>query len=159
MTQKDFASQATKDSTEATYRRAVAGVAVAKANVQVAQADVSTAETNLKKATIVSPIHGVVLSRSVEPGQTVAASLQAPVLFTIAEDLASMQLEVDIDEADVGQVHAGQDATFTVEAYRDRRFQAKVKEVRYASQTINNVVTYTAVLSLDNSDAARCAPA
>ncbi len=150
--ERDFASQAAQEQAEATYQRALAGVAVAKANVAVAQADLDTAETNLKKASILSPINGVVLSRSVDPGQTVAASLQAPVLFTIAEDLAQMQLEVDIDEADVGQVKAGQKATFTVEAYRDRTFDAEVKEVRYASETINNVVTYTAVLSLDNSD-------
>jgi len=152
LTERNYASQATQESAEATYQRALAGVAVAKANVEVAQADVDTAETNLKKATITSPINGVVLARSVDPGQTVAASLQAPVLFTIAENLASMQLEVDIDEADVGRVHAGQDATFTVEAFRDQRFPAKVKEVRYASETINNVVTYTGVLTLDNSE-------
>lgn len=152
LTERDYASQATRESAEATYQRALAGVAVAKANVEVAQADLDTAETNLKKASILSPINGVVLSRSVDPGATVAASLQAPVLFTIAEDLAEMQLEVDIDEADVGQVEAGQPATFTVEAYRERTFEAAVKEVRYASETINNVVTYTAVLTLDNSD-------
>lgn len=152
LTEKSFASRATQETAEATYRRAVAALAVAKANVEVAEADLETARTNLRKATILSPIDGVVLSRSVEPGQTVAASLSAPVLFTLAENLASMQLEVDVDEADVGQVHAGQDATFTVEAYRDRRFPAKVAEVRYASETTNNVVTYTAVLTLDNTD-------
>jgi len=152
LTEKDFASAASRDQAEAAYQRAVAGVAVAKANVEVAEADLNTAETILKKATIRSPIDGVVMSRSVEPGQTVAASLQAPVLFTIAENLASMQLEVDIDEADVGQVKEGQAATFTVDAYRDRTFPAKLSEVRVAPVTINNVVTYTAVLSLDNSD-------
>lgn len=150
--ERDFASQATRDSAEATYQRALAGVAVAKANVEVAEADLVTAETNLEKASIRAPIDGVVLVRSVEPGQTVAASLQAPVLFTIAEDLAAMQLEVDIDEADVGQVKTGQKATFTVEAFRDRGFDAQVTAVRYAPETINNVVTYTAVLSLDNSE-------
>jgi HlyD family secretion protein len=118
----------------------------------VANADLITAETNLQKATIRSPIDGVVLSRDVEPGQTVAASLQAPVLFTIAEDLGAMQLEVDIDEADVGTVAAGQQASFTVEAFRNRRFDAEVSAVRFAPETINNVVTYIGVLSLDNSD-------
>ncbi len=152
LTAKDFASTATREQTQAAYQRAVAGVAVAKANVEVADADLLTAETNLKKATIRSPINGVVMSRTVEPGQTVAASLQAPVLFTLAENLASMQLEVDVDEADVGSVHEGQDATFTVEAFRDRSFPAKVTKVRVAPETINNVVTYTAVLSLDNSE-------
>jgi HlyD family secretion protein len=152
LTEKDFASAATRDQADAAYQRAQAGVAVAKANVQVADADLLTADTNLKKATIRSPINGVVMSRAVEPGQTVAASLQAPILFTIAEDLASMQLEVDVDEADVGQVQKDQAATFTVEAYRDRAFPAVLSEVRVAPVTINNVVTYTAVLSLDNSD-------
>ncbi len=152
LTEKDFASAATGDQAEADYQRAIAGVAVAKANVEVADADLLTAETNLKKATIRSPINGVVMNRAVEPGQTVAASLQAPVLFTIAENLASMQVQVDIDEADVGQVQKGQAATFTVEAFRDQTFPAEVSEVRVAPVTINNVVTYTGVLSLDNSD-------
>lgn len=152
LTEKDFASEASRETAEATYQRALAGVSVAKASVEVAKADLITAETNLKKASIRSPIGGVVLSRNVEPGQTVAASLQAPVLFTIAEDLGAMQLEVDIDEADVGSVAAGQKASFTVEAFRDRRFDAEVSAVRFAPVTINNVVTYTGVLSLDNSD-------
>jgi len=150
--EKDFVSQATRESAEATYRRALAGVAVAKGDVQVAEADLLTDEANLRKATIRSPINGVVMSRTVEPGQTVAASLQAPVLFTLAEDLASMRLEVDVDEADVGQVKEGQQATFTVEAYRDSSFPAEVTEVRVAPVTINNIVTYTGVLSLDNSE-------
>ncbi len=152
LTEKRYASQATRESAEAVYQRAVAGVAVAKAQVAVAAADLVTAETNLRKATIRSPINGVVMSRTVEPGQTVAASLQAPVLFTIAENLASMQLEVAVDEADVGSVQVGQSATFTVEAYRDRSFPAKLTMVRFAPVTVNNVVTYTAVLSLDNSE-------
>ncbi len=152
LTEKNYASTAARDSAEATYQRAVAGVAVAKANVAVAEADLLADETNLKKATIRSPIDGVVLTREVEPGQTVAASLQAPQLFTIAENLASMQLEVDVDEADVGQVKPGQGATFTVDAFRDRTFPAEVSTVRVAPETINNVVTYTTVLTLDNSE-------
>src|SRR5690606_4577051 len=152
LSERDFASRATRESAEATHQRATAGVAVARANIEVAEADLLTAETNLAKATIRSPIDGVVMSRSVELGQTVAASLQAPVLFTLAEDLAAMQLEVDIDEADVGQVREGQTAVFTVDAWRDRRFPAEVTMVRVAPEVINNVVTYTAVLSLDNSE-------
>lgn len=148
----NVASAATRESAEADYERAAAAISVANADIAVANADVVTAQTNLSKASIRSPINGVVMSRSVEPGQTVAASLQAPVLFTLAEDLASMQLEVDIDEADVGQVQKGQAATFTVEAFQDRRFPATVSEVRVAPETINGVVTYTGVLSLDNSD-------
>ncbi len=152
LSERDFASRATRESAEATHQRATAGVAVARANIEVAEADLLTAETNLAKATIRSPIDGVVMSRSVELGQTVAASLQAPVLFTLAEDLAAMQLEVDIDEADVGQVREGQTAVFTVDAWRDQRFPAEVTMVRVAPEIINNVVTYTAVLSLDNSE-------
>ena len=149
---KNIVSRSSTEVASAIYRRAVAGIAVVKADVQAAKAGLAVDETNLKKATIVSPIDGIVMSRTVEAGQTVAASLQAPVLFTIAENLASMQLEVDVDEADVGSVAAGQAATFTVEAYRDRRFPAKVTMVRVAPKTINGVVTYTAVLDLDNSN-------
>ena len=109
-------------------------------------------QTNLDKAIIVSPINGVVLARSVEPGQTVAASLQAPVLFTLAEDLAKMELHVDVDEADVGQVRDGQQATFTVDAYPDRVFPAQITQVRYGSQSVEGVVTYLTVLNVDNSD-------
>ncbi len=150
--EKDIVSRSSSDAAIADYRRAEAGVAVARADVKAAEADLAADETNLRKATIVSPIDGIVMSRSVEAGQTVASSLQAPVLFTIAENLASMQLEVDVDEADVGDVKAGQSASFTVEAYRERRFPAKVTMVRVAPATINGVVTYTAVLTLDNSE-------
>ena len=151
LTEKEIVSRSSSDAASAVYRRAVAGVAVAKADVQAARADLAADETNLKKATIASPIDGIVMSRTVEAGQTVAASLQAPVLFTIAENLASMQLEVDVDEADVGEVGTGQSATFTVEAYREERFPAKVTMVRVAPETINGVVTYTAILALDNA--------
>jgi HlyD family secretion protein len=94
----------------------------------------------------------VVLTRAVEPGQTVAASLQAPVLFTLAEDLAQMELHVYVDEADVGKVKDGQPATFTVDAYPNRTFQARIAQVRYGSKTVSGVVTYETVLSLDNAD-------
>jgi len=98
-----------------------------------------------------SPIKGVVLKRSVDPGQTVAATLQAPVLFTLAEDLTQMELHVDVDEADVGQVREGQQATFTVDAYPDRTFPARITQVRYGSETVAGVVTYKAILKVDNS--------
>ncbi len=96
-----------------------------------ARASLSSAETNLSKASIRSPIDGVVLARKIEPGQTVAASFTAPVLFTLAEDLAQMELQVDVDEADVGQVRDGQSATFTVDAYSSRRYPAKITRVGY----------------------------
>jgi len=152
LSERDYASQATRESAEATYQRAVAGVAVAQAQVAVTEATLHMDETNLSKATIRSPIDGVILSRDADPGQTVAASLQAPELFTVAETLASMQLEIDIDEADVGRVQEGQTVSFTVDAYQNRSFPAKVETVRYLPETTDNVVTYTGVLSLDNSD-------
>jgi HlyD family secretion protein len=140
------------------YEEAVAANAQAaatlestEAEVAVAEADLQLKEADLKKACICSPIDGIVLQRNVEPGQTVAATLQAPVLFTLAKDLAAMELQVDVDEADVGLVEAGQSAVFTVDAYPDRTFSAVVTKVRYAPQTTENVVTYTTHLTVDNS--------
>lgn len=145
-------SAADLDSAEATLQRARADRASAQAAVAEARATLESNRTDLSKAVIVSPINGVVLDRSVEPGQTVASSLQAPVLFTLAEDLAQMELEVDVDEADVGQVQAGQRATFSVDAYPEERFPADVMQVRYGSQTVDGVVSYTTVLQVDNAD-------
>lgn len=137
---------------KAAFDRAVASHANALAEVSVAEADLRVNETNLKKACICSPINGVVLERNVDPGQTVAVSLQAPVLFTIAEDLTQMEIQVDVDEADVGKTRVGQSATFTVDAYPDKRFEAAVRDIRYASETVQGVVTYKALLTIDNSD-------
>ncbi|MEJ2106633.1 MAG: efflux RND transporter periplasmic adaptor subunit [Acidiferrobacteraceae bacterium] len=109
-------------------------------------------QTDLSKAVIVSPVDGIVLKRNVEPGQTVAASFQTPVLFTLAEDLSKMELHVDVDEADVGQVKEGQKASFTVDAYPDRHFQAQIVKVHYAPSVEQDVVTCEALLSVDNSD-------
>lgn len=140
------------ENAEAAYERAKADLANAEAQVSQAEATLKADETDLGKAVILSPINGIVLARSVEPGQTVAASLQAPVLFTLAEDLTKMELHVGVDEADVGAVREGQEATFTVDAYPDRRFPARVSQVRYGSETSGGVVTYKAVLGLENSD-------
>jgi HlyD family secretion protein len=140
------------DAAEAALSRARADEASAKAAVAQAQATLKGTETDLYKSVIRSPINGVVLSRSVEPGQTVAASLQAPVLFTLAEDLAQMELNVDVDEADVGQVEKGQEATFVVDAYPDRRFAARITRVAYGSDTTEGVVTYETILKVDNQD-------
>lgn len=137
---------------KAGYDRAVASHANALAEVAVAEADLRVSEMNLKKACICSPINGVVLERNVDPGQTVAVSLQAPVLFTIAEDLKQMELQVDVDEADVGKTKVGQRATFAVDAYPERKFQAEVRDIRFASETVQGVVTYKALLKIDNSD-------
>jgi HlyD family secretion protein len=140
------------DTAEATMARAIANQAVADAAVRQCRATLSSAETNLSKASIRSPIDGVVLSRSVEPGQTVAASFQVATLFTLAEDLKQMELEVDVAEADVGQVREGQLATFTVDAYSGRKYQARIRRVSYGSETTSGVVTYKTVLTVNNDD-------
>jgi HlyD family secretion protein len=156
------------DSARADYQGALANLRSAQAQVNVSRAQLSSAQTNLSIAQIVSPVTGVVLSRDIEPGQTVAASLNAPVLFTIAEDLTQMEVEVAVDEADVGQVKEGQSATFAVDAFPGRTFPAKVTRVNVGSNasssssssstssstasTTGTVVAYTAVLSVDNRD-------
>jgi HlyD family secretion protein len=140
------------DIAEATLKRAEANEAGAHASVTQARASLRSDETNLAKATIRSPINGVVLKRSVEPGQTVAASFQAPVLFTLAEDLAQMELQVDVDEADVGQVKIEQQASFSVDAWPGRQYGAVITRVGYGSQTKDNVVSYLTVLRVENSD-------
>ena len=140
------------DAAEAAFKRAQAEEASAKAQVSEAQATLDSNRTDLAKAVIRSPIDGIVLTREVEPGQTVAASLQAPILFTLAEDLTKMELHVDVDEADVGQVKEEQDSVFSVDAYTDLSFQATVIQVRYGSQTVDGVVTYETVLNVDNSN-------
>jgi HlyD family secretion protein len=145
-------SKAEMSTAEATLARAHADEASARAAVADASAALRSDETNVRKASIRSPIDGVVLTRKIDPGQTVAASFQAPVLFTIAEDLSQMDLQVDVDEADVGQVRDGQQATFTVDAYPGRRYPAKVKRVDFGSQVKDNVVTYPTLLQVNNDD-------
>lgn len=151
---KRMASPEELDTATAAARRASAALGIAQAQVRQAQAELDANRWNLEKTIIRSPIHGMVLRRQVEPGQTVAASLQTPVLFTLAESLAHMELNVAIDEADVGQIEVGQSATFAVDAYPERSFPATITQVRFAPETINGVVTYAALLALDNSDLA-----
>lgn len=138
------------DSVRAAHDRAAADLASAKAQVSQAKATLDAESSRLDKAVIRSPIDGIVLKRSIEPGQTVAASLQAPVLFTLAENLRQMELRVAVDEADIGQIHNGQEATFTVDAYGERTFPARITQVRLAPQTTAGVVSYETILSLDN---------
>lgn len=140
------------DTAEYTFQAASAARQSAEADVISAEAALEQAKLSLSKATIVSPISGIVLSRNVDPGATVAASLEAPTLFTIAGDLRQMELQVSIDEADVGQVAVGQAATFTVDAFPDKRFPAKITSIRYAAETVNDVVTYKGILSVANDD-------
>lgn len=149
---RKISSQQEVDSARFALQSAVASKAVSEASVQSAEASLRLAEVNLSKSKIVSPIGGVVLTRDVEPGQTVASSLNAPVLFTIAGDLQKMELQVAVDEADVGQVQEGQEATFSVDAYPERSFPAKIQTVRFAPETVSNVVTYKAILTVENDD-------
>jgi HlyD family secretion protein len=157
------------DTSRAEAKRAVANLASARASVSSAEAQLSTDRTNLSKATIRSPVDGVILSRTIEPGQTIAASFNAPQLFVIAEDLAAMKLEVKVDEADVGQVRVGQPTTFTVDAYPGKTFEAVITRVNVGSNrsdttggsgtaaaaaTASEVVSYGAVLSVRNEDLA-----
>lgn len=132
--------------------RAASAVETAEANVAIAAADLKLQQGDLDKSTIYAPIDGIVLTRDVDPGQTVASSFSAPVLFVIAEDLKTMVLEAAIDEADIGAVRKGQDARFTVDAYPDRTFTASIADISFASVTTDNVVTYDAKLSVDNAD-------
>lgn len=145
-------SQQDLDTAEFTYQAASAARESAEADVISAEAALEQAKLSLSKATIVSPIDGIVLSRDVDTGATVAASLEAPTLFTLAGDLRQMELQVSIDEADVGQVAVGQDATFTVDAFPDQRFPAKITSIRYAAETVSDVVTYKGILSVANDD-------
>ncbi len=149
---RGISSQHERDTAVAAAARAAAAVASAEAQVKVAAAALEVDLTTLGKAVIRSPIDGIVIARNVEVGQTVAASFQAPVLFTLAGDLSQMELHLDIDEADIGQVRAQQTATFTVDAYPDRLFDAELTLVRYAPQENQGVVSYETLLSVDNPD-------
>lgn len=145
-------SKAELDSGRASLERAQADELSARANVADATAAAATDVTNLSKASIRSPTDGVVLTRSVDPGNAVAASLQAVTLFTVAEDLSKLRLQVNVDEADVGAVKAGQKARFTVSAYPARKYPATITRVAFGSTITENVVTYITYLDVDNSD-------
>jgi len=141
----DLVSQADLDAAQT-------AVDAARASLASTQAGLDRARTNLRYATISSPVDGVIVSRDVDVGQTVAASLSAPTLYTIAKDLTEMQLEAAVDEADIGQVRPGQIATFTVDAYPSRRFEGRVHQIRLAPQIVQNVVTYTVVILVPNPE-------
>jgi HlyD family secretion protein len=143
---------ATVETAQVAYDTAVAALAAARASQAQAAANLAQAKLSLSYATIYSPVDGVVLSRAVDVGQTVAASLQAPVLFTIAEDLARMQIDTSVAEGDVGRLTEGMKATFTVDAFPGRPFNGTVRQVRNAPTTTQGVVTYDAVIDVDNSD-------
>ncbi|HKW74528.1 MAG TPA: efflux RND transporter periplasmic adaptor subunit [Terriglobales bacterium] len=147
------------DTAKATYQTDAAATGAAQAQVTQAAAQVqqksaalNVAQTNLDHSIITSPIDGTVVARSVDVGQTVAASLQAPTLFTIAQDLTKMQVYVSTDESDVGSIHAGQQVNFTVDAFPNQKFSGKVSAVRLNATTVQNVVTYTTVVDFDNPE-------
>ena len=142
------------ETAEAAVLRAVANEASARAAVTQAKATLKSDETNILKATITSPVDGVVLTRKVEPGQTVVAAMTTPVLFTLAEDLTQMELQIKVDEADVGTVQVGQPASFTVSAWSGRKFPAEIVRVGIGSTTTDNVVTYKTILKVANEDLA-----
>lgn len=150
--QQQLVSRGDVDQARAALDQARAQVAQAQAQIHQQVASTQTARLNLQRAVIRSPVDGVVLTRSIEPGQTVAASLQAPVLFQIAEDLSKMEIVLAIDEADIGQVKPGLDVGFTVDAFPDRQFRGKVQQVRLSATNTSNVITYPVVVAVDNAD-------
>lgn len=145
-------AQSDVDLARAALDQARAQVNSSQAQIQQQTASTQTTRINLNRTVIRSPVDGVVLTRTIEPGQTVAASLQAPELFTIAEDLSKMKIELAVDESDIGQVKVGQTVSFTADAFADRQFRGTVEQVRLAATTTNNVVTYPVVVTVDNSD-------
>jgi HlyD family secretion protein len=149
---RGMGSRADAETTQAAHQAAQAAVASANAALAQSRAALEQAETNLGYTTIYSPIDGVVISRDVDIGQTVAASLQTPTLFTIAEDLRKMEVHTHVAEADVGRLAPGMEVEFGVDAYPSERFRGTVKQVRYSPQEIQNVVTYDAVVSVENPE-------
>jgi HlyD family secretion protein len=149
---KNLIAQSDFDTSQTTYETGVAQVAASKAAIAQAEATLKSAETNLGYTRIVSPVDGVVVSRNVDVGQTVAASFQTPTLFTIAQDLTKMQIDTSVAEADIGRVKLGQEVDFTVDAYPDITFKGKVWQIRIAPITVQNVVTYDVVVLVDNKE-------
>lgn len=152
LAERNLTSQQNLETDVAAARRAAASVESARAQVTAARAALQEAETALGKAVIRAPISGIVISREIDPGQTVAATFQTPVLFKLAEDLGHMRLHLDVDESDIGKVREGQRAKFRVDAYPGREFEAEIVAVRFNPRTVNNIVTYETVLSVENPE-------
>ncbi|RJT41872.1 efflux RND transporter periplasmic adaptor subunit [Mesorhizobium waimense] len=152
LTKRGMATDQSFEAATATRDRSKAALDSAEANLAIANADLKAQQTDLAKSTIYAPIDGIILTRSVDPGQTVASSLQAPVLFVIAADLRNMELKAAVDEADIGAVKTGQHARFTVDAFPERPFDAEIRDISYASVTTDGVVTYDARLEVDNNE-------
>ena len=152
LVERKLVATADFDTAKSNMEAAKAQVAVNLGNLQQAKAALNQARVNLAYTSIISPTDGVVISRSVDVGQTVAASLSAPTIFVIAEDLRKMQVDTSVAEADVGKLTSGMDASFLVDAFPGERFKGKVRQIRNAAQTLQNVVTYDAVIDVDNSE-------
>jgi HlyD family secretion protein len=150
--ERKLIAQQDLDTSQATADAADAAVEAAEAALEQAKANLHSAQVNLAYTDIISPTDGTVISRNVDVGQTVAASLQAPTLFTIAEDLRKMQVDTNVAEADVGKLKPGTTAKFTVDAYPTEQFNGVIRQIRNAPQTLQNVVTYDAVIDVDNSE-------
>lgn len=149
---KNFIAKSELDQAESDYFSNLAQVDAARAQITQARANLSTAETNLGYTKIIAPVDGTIISREIDLGQPVAASFQAPQLFTIAQDLTKMQIEVSVSEADIGKVEVGQDVTYTLDGYQDSLFKGKVTQVRISPTTVSNVVTYTVIVAVNNED-------
>lgn len=149
---RELISQSELDAAQTAFDAAVSQLEVTKAQAEQARAALNQASVDLSHTIIRSPVDGTVISRNVDVGQTVAASLQAPTLFTIANDLTQMEVHTSVDEADIGNVRVNQGVTFTVDAYPTRRFKGKVSQVRHAPTVVENVVTYDAVVKIDNKE-------
>ena len=149
---KNYVSKDEVELAYANYQQALAEVASANADVNASQATLNNNLTNLGYSKITSPVDGTVISRAVDVGQTVAASFNTPTLFEVAKDLTQMQIETSVSEADIGKIKVGQLAKYTLDGYQDKIFEGKVTQVRLASTTTNNVVTYTVIVSVDNSE-------
>ena len=150
--EKNYVSKDEVELAESNYLQALAELSAAKAEVNAAQATLNNNLTNLRYSKITSPVDGTVISRAVDVGQTVAASFNTPTLFEVAKDLTKMQIETSVSEADIGKIKVGQKANYTLDGYQDKVFEGEVTQVRLASTTTNNVVTYTVIVSVDNSE-------
>ncbi|MBQ3641124.1 efflux RND transporter periplasmic adaptor subunit, partial [bacterium] len=140
------------DAAESAYKSDIAKVNASKASIMQAQANFDTASANMRYTKIVSPVNGIVISKEVEVGQTVAASFQTPTLFTVAEDLTKMKIETSVSEADIGKVKEGQEVEYTLDGYPDSIFKGIVSQVRLSPTTESNVVTYTVIISVENNE-------
>lgn len=149
---KGYVSKAEVDQLEATYLADVANIQAQKAQIKQSEASLRTAESNLGYTKIISPVDGVIISKNVEVGETVASSFQTPELFSVAEDLTEMQIEANVSEADIGNVSVGQEADYTLDGYPNETFKGHVDQVRLSSTNTSNVVTYTVVISVKNED-------